>query len=76
MPRPRIEIATQFRTSTEACKILGLTRRQLNFRIQCKVFPRPTLVDRNGVKYFSEQWLKDAQMFINKEAADDTAAPL
>lgn len=48
-------------TSTDVCRKLGITEYQLNARLAQDVFPPPTRVDQQGVRYFDEDWLRKAR---------------
>ncbi|MBA7693276.1 hypothetical protein ES703_101855 [subsurface metagenome] len=67
MPTPKLELAAKYLTTTQAHKRLGLSRFQLNLRINRGIFPAPTYVDNAGiqsVRYFDENWVKIAESIL------------
>ncbi len=64
MPRPRVGDYYRFMTSTDMCRKLGISEYQLNTRLTQGVFPPPTMVDQQGVRYFDEDWLLAAQEIL------------
>jgi hypothetical protein len=72
MPWPKLELALKYLTAPQAGKRLGLSRFQLNRRVELGIFPRPTYVDvvRRGdvtlhVRYFDENWVRIAQAILD-----------
>lgn len=45
-------------TAPQVRQKLGLSRYQLDIRIERGILPQPTLVDTMGVRYFDEHWLR------------------
>jgi len=67
MPRPRLADQNEYMTSTDVCKKLEITEHQLRTRLAQGVFPVPTMVDGyQGVRYFDEEWLRQAQEVLEK----------
>lgn len=67
MPTPKVELAIKYLTATQVRKRLGLSRYQLDLRIERGVFPVPTYIDNTGkqyVRYFDEAWVKEAQTIL------------
>ncbi len=64
MPRRRIELAYKYLTAPQVREKLGLSRFQLDIRIDRGVLPQPTFVDTTGVRYFDEQWLRTAKAIL------------
>jgi len=67
MPTPKVELAIKYLTATQVRKRLGLSRYQLDLRIERGVFPKPTYIDNTGkqyVRYFDEDWVKQAQAIL------------
>ncbi|GAI18931.1 unnamed protein product, partial [marine sediment metagenome] len=60
MPTPKLELAHKYLTAPQVRKALGLSRFQLDIRIERDILPQPSLVDTTGVRYFDEQWLRTA----------------
>ena len=58
-------------TSSEAHKRLGLSRFQLNLRIERGVFPQPTFIDSTRVRYFDESWVRIAQLIMDNAPGGD-----
>jgi DNA-binding transcriptional MerR regulator len=53
-------------TSTDVRRKLGITEYQLNARLAQDVFPPPTRVDQQGVRYFDDDWLRAAQEIMEQ----------
>ena len=71
MPTPKLELAAKYLTTTQAHKRLGLSRFQLNLRINRGIFPTPTYVDNAGiqsVRYFDENWVERARIILESSA--------
>ena len=64
MPRPRVGDYYKYMTSTDVCRKLGITEYQLRTRLAQGVFPAPTMVDKQGVRYFDEDWLRKAREIV------------
>jgi len=80
MPTPKLELAHKYLTAPQVRKTLGLSRFQLDIRIERGIFPKPTFVDETGiqcVRYFDENWVKIAQAIlenaVNAQAAGSAA---
>lgn len=58
MPRPKL--MRGFYTTGQVAKLLGLAPNTVIYRIKQKFYDPPEVVD-NGVRYFSEEWLKKAK---------------
>jgi len=65
MPTPKLELAFKYLTAPQARSRLGLSRYQLDVRIERGIFPKPTHVDTTGVRYFDEQWVRTAKAILN-----------
>ena len=74
MPTPKLELAFKYLTAPQARERLGLSRYQLEHRIELGIFPRPTFVDTTGVRYFDENWVRIAQAIL--ENAPNTSPVL
>lgn len=57
MPTPKLELSAKYMTAPEVRHQLGLSRFQLDIRIERGILPGPTLVT-DGVRYFDERWLR------------------
>lgn len=64
MPRPRVGDYYKYMTSTDVCRNLGITEYQLRTRLAQGVFPAPSMVDEQGVRYFDEDWLRKAREIV------------
>ena len=76
MPTPKLELAAKYLTTTQAHKRLGLSRFQLNLRINRGIFPAPTYVDNTGVqsvRYFDESWVKIAKAILGNKKNERAA---
>ena len=51
-------------TSPVIHKALGLSRYQLDLRIERGILPEPTFVDESGVRYFDNKWLRMAKAML------------
>ena len=71
MPTPKLELAHKYLTAPQVRKRLGLSRFQLDIRIDRGVLPQPTLVDVTSVRYFDEQWLRTAKAILENVAQVD-----
>lgn len=58
MPTPRLELSSKYMTAPQARQKLGMSRYQLDIRIERGILPQPTFVDTMGVRYFDEHWLR------------------
>ncbi len=53
-------------TLPEAAKRLGIHPAKLRCRLKDGVFPAPTFVNKYGLSFFDEDWLREAQaMLVN-----------
>ena len=71
MPNRKVELAIKYLTAPQVRKRLGLSRWQLDLRIERGVFPRPTYIDVSGVRYFDENWVKIAQAILDNAVQGD-----
>ena len=58
MPTPKLELSAKYMTAPQVRGKLGLSRYQLDIRIERGILPQPTFVDTAGVRYFDEHWLR------------------
>ena len=68
MPTPRLEFSSKYITATQVRRKLGLSRYQLNLRIERGILPQPTFVDATGVRYFDEHWLRTGEAILQSLA--------
>jgi len=64
MPTPKVELALKYLTIFQITERLGLSRYQVNLRIERGVLPKPTHIDENGVRYFDEEWVGGAKAML------------
>jgi len=64
MPTPKLELSAKYMTAPEVRQKLGLSRYQLDIRIERGILPRPPLVDAAGVRYFDEHWLRTGRAIL------------
>ena len=69
-----MELATKYRTSTQARVELGLIRWEFDTLIDRGIFPRPTYIDtvKRGkvtlkVRYFDASWVRIAKSILDSE---------
>ena len=66
MPNRKLELASRYLTAPQVRKMLGLSRFQLDLRIEKGILPTPTFIDPDtGVRYFDEQWLRTAKAILD-----------
>lgn len=77
MPNRKLELAHKYKTAPQVRKLLGLSRFQLDIRIDRRILPGPTLTDASGVRYFDDNWVRIAKeiLQLNEEAAEKTPIP-
>lgn len=64
MPNRKLELTLKYLTASQVRQRLGLSRFQLDIRIERGIFTRPTFVDTTGVRYFDENWVRIAQAIL------------
>jgi len=64
MPNPKLELGFKYLTAPQVRKRLGLSRFQLDIRIERGILPQPIYVDETGVRYFDENWVRIAQAIL------------
>jgi len=64
MARPKIAERYQYMTVPQAAKRLGIHPAKLHRRLKDGVFPVPTFVNKHGLNFFGEDWLKDPQAIL------------
>ena len=65
MPNRKVELALKYLTAPQVRKRLGLSRWQLDLRIERGIFPKPTHTENSGVRYFDENWVRIAETILN-----------
>ena len=74
MPNPKLELGFKYLTAPQVRKRLGLSRFQLDIRIERGILPQPTYVDETAVRYFDENWVRIAQAILENVAQGDREA--
>lgn len=65
MPNMKLELVQKYFTAPEVRRKLGLSRWQLDLRINRGILPRPTYTDpETNIRYFDENWVKAAQLIL------------
>lgn len=78
MARPTLENVTKYRTTSEVYCLLGLSRRQLELRIERKIFPPPSFIDAHGNKFFDKDWMNQVRKIqdeFKSKGTGDEAVP-
>jgi len=66
MPNRKLTLAYKYLTAPQVRERLGLSRFQLDLRIQNHILPSPTFIDPDtGVRYFDEQWVRTAEAILD-----------
>ena len=74
MPNPKLELGLKYLTAPQVRKRLGLSRFQLDIRIERGILPQPTYVDETSsppVRYFDENWVRIAQAILENVTQGD-----
>jgi hypothetical protein len=64
MAGPRIAELYKYMTLPQAARRLGLHPAKLRRRLKDGVLPAPTFVNEYGLKFFNEDWLREAQTIL------------
>ena len=64
MAGPRIAELYKYMTLPQAARRLRMHPAKLRRRLKDGVFPLPTFVNEHGLKFFNEDWLKEAQAIL------------
>ncbi len=66
MANRKLELAAKYLTAPQVRKKLGLSRFQLDLRIDRGLLPPPTFLDPDtGVRYFDESWVRIAKAILH-----------
>jgi len=66
MPNRKLELAVKYLTAPQVRKKLGLSRFQLDLRIEKCILPTPTFIDPDtGVRYFDGSWVRIAKAILH-----------
>ena len=64
MAGPRIDERYKYMTLPQAAQRLSMHQAKLRRRIKAGVLPAPTYVNKHGLKFFDENWLKGAEAIL------------
>ena len=64
MAEPRIAERYKYMTLPQAAKRLGLHPAKLRRRLKDGVLPASTFINEYGLKFFDEDWLREAQTIL------------
>ncbi len=64
MAGPKIAERYKYMTVPQAAKRLGIHPAKLRRRLKDDVFPVPTFVNKHGLNFFDEGWLKESQVIL------------
>ena len=64
MAGPRIAERYKYMTLPQAAKRLGIHPAKLRRRLKAGVFPAPSFVNKHGLNFFDEDWLREAQAIL------------
>ncbi|MBA7609592.1 hypothetical protein ES703_16783 [subsurface metagenome] len=64
MPRPKV---TNQMTTTQVTRQLGMGISQLVSWIEHGALPPPSSIDKNGVRYFDQDWLRKARQIVKSK---------
>ena len=64
MSRPKV---TNQMTTTQVAKQLGMGISQLVSWVERGALPPPSSIDRNGVRYFDQKWLRKAKQILRNK---------
>ena len=70
MARPRVDSRM---TTTIVARELGMGTGQLISWVAHGVLPPPSFVDKNGVRYFDQDWLKKSREIVNRRRRQGAA---
>jgi len=64
MAGPTIPERYKYMTLPQAAKRLGLHKATLRRRLKVGVFPTPSFVNKHGLNFFDEEWIRETQAII------------
>ena len=64
MAGPRIDELYKYMTLPQAAERLGMHHAKLRRRLKACLLPPPTFVNEYGLKFFDEDWLKQAEAIL------------
>jgi len=66
MAGPRIDELYRYKTLPQTAEHLGLHPAKLRRRLQAGVFPAPTYINKYGLKFFDEEWIRQAKVILEE----------
>jgi len=66
MAGPRIDELYRYKTLPQAAERLGLHPAKFRRRLKAGVFPPPTHVNKYGLRFFDEDWIRQARVILEK----------
>jgi len=63
---PRIDELYRYKTLPQAAERLNLHPAKLRRRLKASVLPAPTYVNKYGLKFFDEDWIREAQAILER----------
>ncbi|MBA7562929.1 hypothetical protein ES708_04582 [subsurface metagenome] len=64
MPRPKV---TSQLTTAQVAKQFGMSPSKLVSWVERGALPPPSSIDRNGVRYFDQEWLRKAKQILRNK---------
>ncbi|GAH10808.1 unnamed protein product [marine sediment metagenome] len=64
MAGPRIAERYKYMTLPQAARRLGMHQAKLRRRLKAGVFPSPSFVNKHGLNFFDEDWIKESQAIL------------
>ena len=74
MAGPTIYELYQYMTVSQAAERLGINPSKLRRRLRDGIFPPPTFINKHGVKFFDEEWLRATKAIFGKSFEGQTKA--
>jgi len=65
MAGPRIDERYKYMTLPQAARRLSMHQAKLRRRIKAGILPPPTYVNEYGLKFFDEDWIREAQDILD-----------
>ena len=65
MPRPRV---TSQMTTAQAARHLEMSPSKLINWVEHGALPAPSSIDKNGVRYFDQEWLRKAKLIVKSKS--------
>jgi len=65
MPRPMV---TNQMTTAQAARHLEMSPSKLISWVEHGALPNPSSIDKNGVRYFDQEWLRKAKLIVKSKS--------